>query len=220
MARAAIILAAGQGTRMKSAKPKVMHAVAGLPILGHVIAAARGAGVERIVVVIAPRRRDVEAFALQPGRGDRRAGPPARHRPCSRLRAQCARRISAARSSSPMATCRSSRPRRSRPRSRRRRSRAWPLSRSVQEHRLWPRHHASRTACSTASSNIATPTPPSARSICATPASWRRMRRRFSAGRPRSTTTMRRRNIISPTFRRSPKARASAAPSSRWTRPR
>ena len=44
---AVIVLAAGQGTRMKSAKAKVMHAVAGLPILGHVMAAARGAGAER-----------------------------------------------------------------------------------------------------------------------------------------------------------------------------
>ncbi len=67
MARAAVILAAGQGTRMKSAKPKVMHAIAGLPILGHVIAAARGAGVERIVVVIAPGAVQVEAFALHQG---------------------------------------------------------------------------------------------------------------------------------------------------------
>jgi bifunctional UDP-N-acetylglucosamine pyrophosphorylase/glucosamine-1-phosphate N-acetyltransferase len=65
MARAAIILAAGQGTRMKSAKAKVMHHVAGLPILGHVIAAARGAGAERIVVVLAPGAVDVEAFAIQ-----------------------------------------------------------------------------------------------------------------------------------------------------------
>jgi bifunctional UDP-N-acetylglucosamine pyrophosphorylase/glucosamine-1-phosphate N-acetyltransferase len=65
MARAAIILAAGQGTRMKSAKAKVMHTVAGLPILGHVIAAARGAGAERIVVVLAPGAVDVEAFAIQ-----------------------------------------------------------------------------------------------------------------------------------------------------------
>jgi bifunctional UDP-N-acetylglucosamine pyrophosphorylase/glucosamine-1-phosphate N-acetyltransferase len=65
MARAAIILAAGQGTRMKSAKAKVMHTIAGLPILGHVIAAARGAGVERIVVVLAPGAVDVEAFALK-----------------------------------------------------------------------------------------------------------------------------------------------------------
>jgi bifunctional UDP-N-acetylglucosamine pyrophosphorylase/glucosamine-1-phosphate N-acetyltransferase len=63
MARAAVILAAGQGTRMKSAKPKVMHAIAGLPILGHVIAAARGAGAERIVVVIAPGATEVAQFA-------------------------------------------------------------------------------------------------------------------------------------------------------------
>ena len=65
MARAAVILAAGLGTRMKSAKPKVMHPIAGLPILGHVIAAARGAGAERIVVVIAPGAVDVKA-ALEP----------------------------------------------------------------------------------------------------------------------------------------------------------
>src|SRR5258708_34686331 len=65
MAGAAIILAAGQGLRMKSAEAKVMHAVAGLPILGHVIAAARGAGAERIVVVLAPGAVDVEAFAIQ-----------------------------------------------------------------------------------------------------------------------------------------------------------
>src|SRR6202000_1728338 len=63
MAKAAIVLAAGQGTRMKSARPKVMHAIAGLPILGHVIAAARGAGVARIVVVIAPGADAVKAFA-------------------------------------------------------------------------------------------------------------------------------------------------------------
>ena len=67
MTRAAIILAAGQGTRMKSTKAKVMHAVAGLPILGHVIAAARGAGAKRIVVVVAPGAVDVEAFALRQG---------------------------------------------------------------------------------------------------------------------------------------------------------
>ncbi len=67
MARASVILAAGQGTRMKSAKPKVMHAIAGLPILGHVIAAARGAGAERIVVVAAPGADEVKAFAAQHG---------------------------------------------------------------------------------------------------------------------------------------------------------
>jgi bifunctional UDP-N-acetylglucosamine pyrophosphorylase/glucosamine-1-phosphate N-acetyltransferase len=58
-----VILAAGMGTRMKSARPKVMHAVAGRPILGHVIAAMRDAGVERVVVVIAPGMDDVRAYA-------------------------------------------------------------------------------------------------------------------------------------------------------------
>jgi bifunctional UDP-N-acetylglucosamine pyrophosphorylase / glucosamine-1-phosphate N-acetyltransferase len=63
MTRAAVILAAGMGTRMKSATPKVMHAVAGLPILGHVVAAVRGAGVERIVVVTAPNADELCAYA-------------------------------------------------------------------------------------------------------------------------------------------------------------
>jgi len=67
MTRAAVILAAGMGTRMKSATPKVMHAVAGLPILGHVVAAARGAGVERIVVVTAPGMQDVRDYAASVG---------------------------------------------------------------------------------------------------------------------------------------------------------
>ncbi len=66
-ARAGIILAAGQGTRMKSAKPKVMHEVAGRPMLGHVIAALRGAGVERIVVVTAPDAQAVRDYAAREG---------------------------------------------------------------------------------------------------------------------------------------------------------
>ncbi|HVU19350.1 MAG TPA: bifunctional UDP-N-acetylglucosamine diphosphorylase/glucosamine-1-phosphate N-acetyltransferase GlmU [Rhizomicrobium sp.] len=67
MTRAAVILAAGMGTRMKSVKPKVMHAVAGLPILGHVIAAARGAGATRIVVVTASGMQDVRDYAASLG---------------------------------------------------------------------------------------------------------------------------------------------------------
>jgi bifunctional UDP-N-acetylglucosamine pyrophosphorylase / glucosamine-1-phosphate N-acetyltransferase len=66
-ARAGIILAAGQGTRMKSTRPKVLHEVAGLPILGHVIAAVKGAGVARIVVVTAPDAEEVRAFAASLG---------------------------------------------------------------------------------------------------------------------------------------------------------
>ena len=64
--RAGIVLAAGQGTRMKSARPKVMHEIAGLPILGHVIAAMKDAGVSRIVVVTSPDG-GADAFAKTMG---------------------------------------------------------------------------------------------------------------------------------------------------------
>ena len=67
MATAAIILAAGQGTRMKSALPKVLHKVAGLPMLGHVIKALRGAGVERIVVVTSAAGEAVRTYATAQG---------------------------------------------------------------------------------------------------------------------------------------------------------
>lgn len=48
----AVILAAGQGTRMRSRLPKVLHRVCGRPMLFQVIAAARGAAPQRILVVI------------------------------------------------------------------------------------------------------------------------------------------------------------------------
>lgn len=51
-ALAAVILAAGQGTRMKSTLPKVLHPVAGLPMLAHVVASARTAGATTVVAVI------------------------------------------------------------------------------------------------------------------------------------------------------------------------
>ncbi|MBX3584560.1 MAG: bifunctional UDP-N-acetylglucosamine diphosphorylase/glucosamine-1-phosphate N-acetyltransferase GlmU [Rhizobiaceae bacterium] len=47
-----IILAAGEGTRMKSAKPKVLHEIAGLPMVAHVMNAARGAGGTEVALVI------------------------------------------------------------------------------------------------------------------------------------------------------------------------
>lgn len=47
----AVILAAGQGTRMKSARPKVLHQVAGKAMVDYVIDAARAAGASRILVV-------------------------------------------------------------------------------------------------------------------------------------------------------------------------
>jgi len=65
--RAGIVLAAGDGTRMKSARPKVMHEVAGRPILGHVIAAMRGAGIERIVAVLSPDAGEARDYAGREG---------------------------------------------------------------------------------------------------------------------------------------------------------
>jgi bifunctional UDP-N-acetylglucosamine pyrophosphorylase/glucosamine-1-phosphate N-acetyltransferase len=50
--RAAVILAAGQGTRMKSPTPKVLHKVGGRTLLDRVIDTAERAGCERIVVVV------------------------------------------------------------------------------------------------------------------------------------------------------------------------
>src|SRR6218665_3803951 len=50
--RAAVILAAGQGTRMKSPTPKVLHKVAGRTLLDLAIDAAEGLGCDRIVVVV------------------------------------------------------------------------------------------------------------------------------------------------------------------------
>jgi bifunctional UDP-N-acetylglucosamine pyrophosphorylase/glucosamine-1-phosphate N-acetyltransferase len=49
-------MAAGQGTRMKSAVPKVLHPVCGRALVGWPIAAAREAGAERIGVIVSPDR--------------------------------------------------------------------------------------------------------------------------------------------------------------------
>ncbi|MBV9719177.1 MAG: bifunctional UDP-N-acetylglucosamine diphosphorylase/glucosamine-1-phosphate N-acetyltransferase GlmU [Candidatus Eremiobacteraeota bacterium] len=48
----AIVLAAGKGTRMKSARPKVLHEICGRPMIWYVIRALRAAGIEEILVVV------------------------------------------------------------------------------------------------------------------------------------------------------------------------
>ena len=54
-----IILAAGKGTRMKSAKPKVMHEIGGLPVISHVIKTAEKLKPQKIVVVVATGMNDI-----------------------------------------------------------------------------------------------------------------------------------------------------------------
>jgi len=58
---ACIILAAGKGTRMKSALPKVLHPLGGLPMVSHVVAAAQSLSPEKIVVVVGPGMDNVAA---------------------------------------------------------------------------------------------------------------------------------------------------------------
>ena len=60
MNTAAIVLAAGAGTRMKSKKPKVAHEILGKPLVRWVVDAAREAGADRIVSVVGHARKIVE----------------------------------------------------------------------------------------------------------------------------------------------------------------
>ena len=61
MTATAVVLAAGLGTRMKSSLPKVMHLVAGVPMIHHVVAAALGA-VDDVVVVVGHGREVVAGY--------------------------------------------------------------------------------------------------------------------------------------------------------------
>jgi bifunctional UDP-N-acetylglucosamine pyrophosphorylase/glucosamine-1-phosphate N-acetyltransferase len=80
MSIGAVVLAAGQGTRMRSSLPKVVHPLAGRPMIGWVLDALAGAGVDRTVVVIGhgadavravlPEGVDVAVQERQRGTGD------------------------------------------------------------------------------------------------------------------------------------------------------
>ncbi|GAA2131059.1 bifunctional UDP-N-acetylglucosamine diphosphorylase/glucosamine-1-phosphate N-acetyltransferase GlmU [Streptomyces synnematoformans] len=58
---AVVVLAAGEGTRMKSATPKVLHRICGRSLVGHVVAAAGELGPEHLVVVVGHGREAVTA---------------------------------------------------------------------------------------------------------------------------------------------------------------
>jgi bifunctional UDP-N-acetylglucosamine pyrophosphorylase/glucosamine-1-phosphate N-acetyltransferase len=62
---AVVVLAAGRGTRMKSTLPKILHPLAGVPIVGHVLATARELDPAHIVVVVRHERDAVAATVLE-----------------------------------------------------------------------------------------------------------------------------------------------------------
>ncbi|WP_022889994.1 bifunctional UDP-N-acetylglucosamine diphosphorylase/glucosamine-1-phosphate N-acetyltransferase GlmU [Agromyces italicus] len=63
---AIIVLAAGQGTRMKSSLPKMLHPLAGAPIVGHVLATARALDAAHVLAVVRHEREQV-ASAIEAG---------------------------------------------------------------------------------------------------------------------------------------------------------
>jgi len=60
-----IVLAAGGGTRMRSKTMKVLHPIAGRTMIGHVLAAARAVGPQRIVTVVGHQREAVQAHLAE-----------------------------------------------------------------------------------------------------------------------------------------------------------
>jgi bifunctional UDP-N-acetylglucosamine pyrophosphorylase / glucosamine-1-phosphate N-acetyltransferase len=58
---AAVILAAGKGTRMKSDLPKVLHPLSGQPMLKYIVDTVRQAGVRRVILVVGSEGEDIRA---------------------------------------------------------------------------------------------------------------------------------------------------------------
>ena len=61
MALSVVIMAAGKGTRMRSARPKVLHALGGKPLLGHVVATAEALAPSQCIVITGHGAEAVEA---------------------------------------------------------------------------------------------------------------------------------------------------------------
>jgi len=59
MQRAAVVLAAGQGTRMKSELPKVLHSISGKPLIGYVLQSLAAIGVDKTYVVVGYKAEEV-----------------------------------------------------------------------------------------------------------------------------------------------------------------
>ncbi|SNY05746.1 bifunctional UDP-N-acetylglucosamine diphosphorylase/glucosamine-1-phosphate N-acetyltransferase GlmU [Paractinoplanes atraurantiacus] len=63
--RTVVVLAAGEGKRMKSATPKVLHPMLGRTLVGHVLAAAEPAGAEQVIVVVGHKADQVKAHLTE-----------------------------------------------------------------------------------------------------------------------------------------------------------
>jgi len=71
-----LIMAAGLGTRMKSRRAKVLHEIAGLPLIAHVVRAAAGLAPEAVITVVGHQADEVEAAVRQAfGRVADQGGP-------------------------------------------------------------------------------------------------------------------------------------------------
>ncbi|WP_240140181.1 bifunctional UDP-N-acetylglucosamine diphosphorylase/glucosamine-1-phosphate N-acetyltransferase GlmU [Streptomyces sp. MUM 178J] len=62
---AVVVLAAGEGTRMKSRTPKVLHEICGRSLVGHVVSAARELEPEELVVVVGHAREQVQGHLAE-----------------------------------------------------------------------------------------------------------------------------------------------------------
>ena len=60
-----VILAAGEGTRMKSSTPKVLHTVAGRTLVGHVVHAVTSLQPKNVRIVVGAGREQVEAHIAE-----------------------------------------------------------------------------------------------------------------------------------------------------------
>ncbi|MFJ6945955.1 bifunctional UDP-N-acetylglucosamine diphosphorylase/glucosamine-1-phosphate N-acetyltransferase GlmU [Streptomyces wuyuanensis] len=70
---AVVVLAAGEGTRMKSKTPKVLHEIAGRSLVGHVVSAARELEPEQLVVVVGHASEQVKGHLAAHYEGTRTA---------------------------------------------------------------------------------------------------------------------------------------------------
>src|SRR4051812_7369825 len=61
-----VVLAAGMGTRLKSVRPKVLHRVAGMPMLAHVLETARAMRPRSVTVVIGHQAEAVKSAVSDP----------------------------------------------------------------------------------------------------------------------------------------------------------